>query len=53
MLTAESEHEVWKRFVEWRKDLELRGLKVNIKKTKQFEYILISQYSKHVPNIQI
>jgi len=34
VLTAESEHEVWKRFVEWRKDLELRGLKVNIKKTK-------------------
>ena len=31
---AESEHYVLERFVRWRKELELRGLKVNMEKTK-------------------
>ena len=34
VLTAESEHDVLERFVRWRKELELRGLKVNMEKTK-------------------
>ena len=34
MLTAESEHDVLERFVRWRKELGLRGLKVNMEKTK-------------------
>ena len=32
--TAESEHDVLERFVRWRKELELRGLKINMEKTK-------------------
>ena len=34
LLTAESEHEVFERFDRWRTELELRGLKVNMEKTK-------------------
>ena len=34
VLTAESEHDVLERFVRWRRELELRGLKVNMEKTK-------------------
>ena len=34
VLTAESEHDVLERFIRWRKKLELRGLKVNMEKTK-------------------
>ena len=30
VLTAESKHDVLERFVRWRKELELRGLKVNL-----------------------
>ena len=34
VLTAESEHEVLERFDRWRTELELRGLKINMEKTK-------------------
>ena len=34
VLRAESEHYVLERFVKWRKELELRGLKVNMETTK-------------------
>ena len=34
VLTAESEHEVLGRFDRWRTELELRGLKINMEKTK-------------------
>ena len=34
VLTAELEHDVLERFVRWRKELELRLLKVNMEKTK-------------------
>ena len=34
VLTAESEHYVLERFVRWRKELELKELKVNMEKTK-------------------
>ena len=34
VLTAELEHDVLEKFVRWRKKLELRGLKVNMEKTK-------------------
>ena len=34
VLTAESEHEILEKYDRWRTELELRGLKVNMEKTK-------------------
>ena len=34
VLTAELEDDVFEKFVRWRKELESRGLKVNMEKTK-------------------